>query len=85
MLCKSDLFDIPCPSDRPKLRTGSESLEVRLFSEAEIPWDEIAFRVIEETLIQFLKDRAKGLFPFHIGNIYKKATGQPPRREDTKN
>ena len=63
---------------------GSESLEVRLFSEAEIPWDEIAFRVIEKTLIQFLKDRPKGLFPFHIGNIYKKATGQPPRREDTK-
>ena len=31
---------------------SSESLEVRLFSEVEIPWDEIAFRVIEETLVQ---------------------------------
>jgi hypothetical protein len=53
-------------------RPGSESLEVRLFSEAEIPWDEIAFRVIEETLIQYFKDRPSGLFPFHIGNISKK-------------
>jgi ADP-ribose pyrophosphatase YjhB (NUDIX family) len=50
---------------------GSESLEVRLFSETEIPWDEIAFRVIEETLVQYLKDRPKGSFPFYIGNIYK--------------
>jgi hypothetical protein len=53
-------------------RPGSESLEVRLFSEAEIPWDEIAFRVVAETLIQFFKDRQTGLFPFYIGNISKK-------------
>jgi hypothetical protein len=53
-------------------RPGSESLEVRLFSEAEIPWDEIAFRVVEETLAQFFKDRTTGLFPFYIGNISKK-------------
>jgi len=53
-------------------RPGSESLEVSLFSETEIPWDEIAFRVIEKTLIQYFKDRATGLFPFHIGNITKK-------------
>jgi ADP-ribose pyrophosphatase YjhB (NUDIX family) len=53
-------------------RPGSESLEVRLFSEVEIPWDEIAFRVIEETLVQYFKDRRTGLFPFYIGNIYKK-------------
>ena len=53
-------------------RPGSESLEVRLFSEAEIPWDEIAFRVIEKTLIQYFKDRPTGLFPFYIGNISKK-------------
>jgi len=53
-------------------RPGSESLEVRLFSEVEIPSDEIAFRVIEETLVQYFKDRRTGLFPFYIGNIYKK-------------
>ncbi len=51
---------------------GGESLEVELFSEAEIPWDEIAFRVIEETLVQYFKDRKTGLYPFYIGNILKK-------------
>ncbi len=42
-----------------------------------IPWDEIAFRVIEDTLIQYFKDRPTGLFPFHIGNITKKLKVQP--------
>ncbi len=55
-----------------KFKPGSESLEVRLFSEAEIPWETIAFRVMEETLVQFFKDRTTGLFQFYIGNIYKK-------------
>ena len=58
-------------------RPGSESLEVCLFSESEIPWDEIAFRVIENTLIQYFQDRPTGLFPFHIGNITKKLKVQP--------
>jgi ADP-ribose pyrophosphatase YjhB (NUDIX family) len=60
---------------------GSESLEVHLFSEAEIPWDEIAFRVIEQTLLQFIKDRPKGLFPFHIGNISKSSSATNMRRQ----
>ncbi|WDP90270.1 MAG: NUDIX hydrolase [Desulfobacter sp.] len=37
-----------------------ESTEVRLFSEDEIPWDEIAFEVINRTLVDFFKDRAAG-------------------------
>ena len=53
-------------------KPGSESLEVRLFSEVEIPWDDIAFRVIEDTLVQFIKDRKTGQYPFYIGNISKK-------------
>ena len=60
---------------------GSESLEVRLFSETEIPWDEIAFRVIEQTLIQFLEDRPKGVFPFQIGNILKNSSATKTRRQ----
>ena len=36
-----------------------ESTEVCLFSEAEIPWDEIAFEVIRLTLVDFFKDRAR--------------------------
>jgi ADP-ribose pyrophosphatase YjhB (NUDIX family) len=62
-------------------RPGSESLEVCLFSEDEIPWDEIAFRVVEDTLIQFFQDRTTGLFPFYIGNISKKSKGSATKAQ----
>lgn len=48
---------------------GKESLEVRFYPEAEIPWDQIAFRVISETLQTFLRDRRNGSFPFSIGDV----------------
>lgn len=48
---------------------GSESLEVRLFREDEIPWQEIAFRTVGETLKHFFADRARGQFEFHLGDI----------------
>ena len=54
-------------------RPGDESLEVRLFSESEIPWDDIAFRVIEETLIKYFKDCKTGQYSFYVGDILKKA------------
>ena len=38
----------------------SESSEVCLFSESQIPWDEIAFEVIRQTLKDFFHDRAVG-------------------------
>ena len=50
-------------------RAGSESLVVRLFAEEDIPWDEIAFRVIKETLEKYFTDRRTGQFPFYVGNI----------------
>jgi ADP-ribose pyrophosphatase YjhB (NUDIX family) len=50
-------------------RPGKESIEVRLFTESEIPWDDLAFRVIKETLLHYFKDRPTGLFPFHVGDI----------------
>jgi len=52
-----------------KIKAGSESTEVRLFAEEGIPWDQIAFTVIEATLRQYFKDKPSGLFPFHIGDI----------------
>ena len=58
-----------------KFGVGNESLEVKLFSEDEIPWDEIAFQVIRETLVQYVKDRPSGIFPFYIGDILKKERG----------
>ena len=43
---------------------GAETLEVRLFSEHEIPWDDIAFRTIATTLRHYFSDRLTGNFPF---------------------
>jgi ADP-ribose pyrophosphatase YjhB (NUDIX family) len=36
---------------------GPESLEAKLFSEAQIPWDDIAFRTVSQTLRWFFADR----------------------------
>ncbi len=52
-------------------RAGTESLEVKLFTEDDIPWQEIAFRVIKETLARYFKDRRSGRFPFYISDIPK--------------
>lgn len=51
---------------------GPESLEVALFSEEEIPWDQLAFRSIEQTLRHYFADRRKGAFDFHIGDIERR-------------
>ena len=48
---------------------GDESLDVRLFSEEEIPWEEMAFAVVRETLRFYFNDRKSGVFPFHMGDI----------------
>jgi ADP-ribose pyrophosphatase YjhB (NUDIX family) len=41
---------------------GHETIEARLFSEAEIPWEEIAFRTVKETLERYFADRGRGEF-----------------------
>lgn len=48
---------------------GEESLEVELFSESEIPWDQLAFPVIEETMRLFFADRASGAFKTRVGEM----------------
>lgn len=48
---------------------GEESLECQLFTEAEIPWDEIAFPTITRTLRYFFEDRKKNAFPFRMRDI----------------
>ena len=50
---------------------GDESLDVRLFSEGEIPWDKLAFMTIRQTLIYYFRDRAAGRFLFHTGDIVR--------------
>ncbi len=42
---------------------GEETLETRLFEEPEIPWDELAFPVITQTLKHYFEDRKTDSFP----------------------
>lgn len=44
---------------------GPESLEVRLFAEEEIPWDEVVFRSTQHTLRRYFDDRRRGQFGMH--------------------
>ncbi len=53
----------------PKFFAGEESSDVRLFSEEEIPWDELAFNTIKRTLRHFYKDRQSGNFDQKIEDI----------------
>ncbi len=47
-----------------------ESTAVRLFDENEIPWDDIAFRVIEQTLEHYFEDRRNGsAYPFKVCDL----------------
>ncbi|HEY6095693.1 MAG TPA: NUDIX domain-containing protein, partial [Gallionellaceae bacterium] len=52
---------------------GVESLEVALFAEHEIPWDQLAFRAVKMTLEQYFADRRAGHYQFRMGDI-----GPPP-------
>lgn len=44
---------------------GVESLEVKLFDEADIPWSELAFQTVRRTLECFFNDRRLQVFPVH--------------------
>ncbi len=48
---------------------GFETIEARLFAEHEIPWDEIAFRTVKETLERYFADRKTGSFGIHQVDI----------------
>lgn len=49
---------------------GAETLEVRLFREDEIPWDEMAFRVVETTLKRYLGEREHGGFSIALTDLH---------------
>jgi len=51
------------------LDPGPETIEARLFREDEIPWDELAFRTVRQTLELFFEDRRKGHFGVHVADI----------------
>ena len=62
LIFRAELLDLDFGS-------GQESLEVRLFSEPEIPWDEIAFRPVRFSLEHYFAERQSGKFSMHIGEL----------------
>ncbi len=53
---------------------GIESLEVKLVTADEIPWEQLAFAMVRRTLEHFLEDRKRGVFVTRFGDIF------PPQR-----
>lgn len=56
----------------PSFGPTHESLEVRLFEEADIPWNELAFPTILHTLRFYYEDRRQGRFGTHVGDIVRR-------------
>ncbi|MTV52094.1 NUDIX hydrolase [Pseudoduganella buxea] len=59
---------------------GEESLDVRMFTESEIPWEELAFPTIRATLELFFADRARmregdAGYGFHTQDITRPMRG----------
>lgn len=52
-----------------QFQPGFETIEARLFTEEEIPWDDIAFRTVKITLERFFADRQTGSFGVHNVDI----------------
>ncbi|MFM1948903.1 MAG: hypothetical protein RL706_924, partial [Pseudomonadota bacterium] len=48
---------------------GFETQETKMFLESEIPWEELAFRTVQETLKHYFADRQAGQFRVHAFNI----------------
>ena len=55
---------------------GLESLDVDLFEEHQILWNELAFPVVRLTLEHYFKDLKAGHFPVHVEDIHQ----HPARR-----
>ena len=59
----------------PDFHATRESAQVRLFYPNDIPWEDIAFPVIEKTLQHYLADSRRGTFPFQIHPVHEKLAG----------
>ncbi len=62
MLFRARLLDLD-------FHAGAETLEARLFTENEVPWDVLAFATVRNTLRHYYADRRDGQYRFHIGTI----------------
>ena len=73
------VFDVPhisqvymfyrCDLDNGGYGVGPESLETDLYAEGDIPWDDIAFPVVYETLKEYFVDARAGHFPVRVSAI----------------
>jgi len=68
MMYRSQLLDLD-------FSAGEESLDVKLFTENEIPWDNIAFTTIKYTLKFFFQDQRHKKFRLHTGDIIRQDNG----------
>lgn len=64
MIFRSRLLDLDYAA-------GTESKSVRLFKEPEIPWEDIAFSSIRQSLRHYYSDRERGSYPLHLGDILR--------------
>lgn len=82
ILAPYTLYNLPQISQvylfyRARLRSphhapGLESLETALIAPESIPWQALAFPVVEATLRHYLADRATGRFPLRTGTLERR-------------
>lgn len=65
MFYRAELSDLDFSS-------GEESLEVDLYAEEDIPWDNLSFHVVVKTLKHWLEDRKAEVYPVHYEDILYK-------------
>ena len=65
-----------CDLDRGEFGVGPESLESGLYTEADIPWGEIAFPVVRETLKEYFADARQGSFPVRVSAVERRERRQ---------
>ncbi len=80
------VFDVPyisqvymfyrCDLEDGAFGVGPESLETALYREDEIPWSEIAFPVVQQTLEEYFADMREGRFPVRVSAI-ERTTRRP--------
>jgi ADP-ribose pyrophosphatase YjhB (NUDIX family) len=58
----------------PEFSAGEESLAVGLFSEQQIPWDELAFSSVRFCLEHYFADRQLGQYGFHETELLPQET-----------
>ena len=73
------VFDVPhisqvyffylCALENGDYGVGPESSEVVLVGERDVPWDDIAFPVVRDTLQSYFADRRRGEFPVVVETI----------------